>query len=166
MIIGGGVAGMAAAKKLNDHGITVHLIEKNDHLGGNASSWACMATDTCQHCGACLSAEMAHQTAQMANVNTHLNAEVLKIDTVKNKYSAQLRGMLQDSTSKAKRMKTGKAKADQIISSCVKNIAAPCLSCHRQIGDISTFHKLGVKVDTIAALASRCLVLPSDQKRT
>jgi Fe-S oxidoreductase len=70
-------------------------------------------------------------------------------------------GMLQDSTSKAKRMITGKAKADQIIASGVKNIAAPCLSCHRQLGDISNHFQLGVQVDTIAALASKSLVLPT-----
>ncbi len=69
-------------------------------------------------------------------------------------------GMLQDSTSKAKRMITGKAKADQIIKTGIKNIAAPCLSCHRQLGDISKHFELGVQVDTIASLASRSLVLP------
>jgi Fe-S oxidoreductase len=68
-------------------------------------------------------------------------------------------GMLQDSTSKPKRMITGKAKADQIIASGVKNVAAPCLSCHRQLGDISSYYGLGVIVDTIAAMASRSLIL-------
>ena len=73
-------------------------------------------------------------------------------------------GMLQDSKSKPKRMITGKAKADQIIASGVKNIAAPCLSCHRQLGDIANHYKLGVKVDTIAAMASRSLILPGHKK--
>ncbi len=73
-------------------------------------------------------------------------------------------GMLQDSSSKPKRMITGKAKADQIIASGVKNVAAPCLSCHRQLGDISNHYDLGVKVETIAALASRALVLPKKNK--
>lgn len=67
-------------------------------------------------------------------------------------------GMLQDSSSKSKRMITGKAKADQIIGSGVKNIATPCLSCHRQLGDIVNHYKLEVKVDTIAAIASRSLL--------
>jgi len=67
--------------------------------------------------------------------------------------------MLQDSTSKSKRMITGKAKADQIIASKMKYVAAPCLSCHRQLGEISNHYQLGVKVETIAALASKSLVL-------
>jgi Fe-S oxidoreductase len=68
-------------------------------------------------------------------------------------------GMLQDSTSKAKRMITGKAKAEQIIASGVRHVAAPCLSCHRQLGEISKQFNLGVTVDTIASLASKALIL-------
>jgi len=68
-------------------------------------------------------------------------------------------GMLQDSASKAKRMITGKAKSNQIIAAKVKHVAAPCLSCHRQLGDISNYYKLEVQVDTIAAMASRSLLL-------
>ena len=68
-------------------------------------------------------------------------------------------GMLQDSTSKSKRMITGKAKAAQIKNAGVSHVAAPCLSCHRQIGDISKHFDLGVNVETIAAMAARSLVL-------
>jgi len=68
-------------------------------------------------------------------------------------------GMLQDSKSFNKRMITGKAKADQLIESGVDCVAAPCLSCNRQLGDISKHYKLGIKVETIAALASKSLVL-------
>lgn len=35
LIIGGGIAGMTAALELADAGNTVHLVEKNNHLGGN-----------------------------------------------------------------------------------------------------------------------------------
>lgn len=68
-------------------------------------------------------------------------------------------GMLQDSTSKKKRMVTGKAKADQIRKAGVEHMAAPCLSCHRQLGEISQHFELNVSVDTVAAMASRALVL-------
>ncbi|MBW1842416.1 MAG: CoB--CoM heterodisulfide reductase iron-sulfur subunit A family protein [Deltaproteobacteria bacterium] len=36
LVIGGGVAGMTAALTIADQGIQVHLVEKNDHLGGFA----------------------------------------------------------------------------------------------------------------------------------
>ncbi len=43
MVIGGGVAGMVAAKTLADQGFEVHLVEKSKQLGGNArflqSTW-------------------------------------------------------------------------------------------------------------------------------
>ncbi|TET21888.1 MAG: CoB--CoM heterodisulfide reductase iron-sulfur subunit A family protein [Candidatus Cloacimonadota bacterium] len=38
VIIGGGVAGMAAAHNLSNKGVKVHLVEKNDSLGGNANN--------------------------------------------------------------------------------------------------------------------------------
>lgn len=38
LIVGGGVAGMTAAKSLADQGYPVHLIEKSSQLGGNARS--------------------------------------------------------------------------------------------------------------------------------
>ena len=38
LVVGGGVAGMTAAKTLADQGFQVHLIEKSPQLGGNAKS--------------------------------------------------------------------------------------------------------------------------------
>ena len=78
LVIGGGVAGMAAAKVLSQYGLYVHLVEKGPHLGGHAVRWACMATDQCRNCGACLSVEMVDRTQRAVNikvyVNTHLEA--------------------------------------------------------------------------------------------
>ena len=36
LVIGGGVAGMVAAKSLADQGYPVHLVERSDRLGGQA----------------------------------------------------------------------------------------------------------------------------------
>ncbi|MCP3944358.1 MAG: FAD-dependent oxidoreductase [Desulfobacteraceae bacterium] len=80
LILGGGVAGMAAARSLKNQDLSVHLVEKDDHLGGKAALWACMATDTCKNCGACLSQEMARQMIDQNNLTTHLKT---KIDTLK-----------------------------------------------------------------------------------
>ncbi len=68
-------------------------------------------------------------------------------------------GILQDSTSTAKRMITGKPKADQMKSTGLNHMATACLSCHRQLGELSAHFKLEMKVDTVAALASESLVL-------
>jgi len=36
LVVGGGIAGMTAARSLSQQGYPVHLVEKSDHLGGNA----------------------------------------------------------------------------------------------------------------------------------
>ncbi|MCM2285556.1 MAG: (Fe-S)-binding protein [Desulfobacula sp.] len=68
-------------------------------------------------------------------------------------------GLLQDSHSAAKRMITGKPKADQMKQTGLPNLATACLSCHRQLGELSAHFKLGIKVDTVASLASESLIL-------
>ncbi len=68
-------------------------------------------------------------------------------------------GILQDSTSKNKRMITGKPKADQMVATGLPHLATACLSCHRQLGELSNHYKLGIKVDTVASLASESLIL-------
>lgn len=80
LIIGGGVAGIAAARSLADQDVAVHLVEKAAVLGGHAAQWACMATDTCKNCGACLSIETADQVATQSNVVLHLNTGVASIE--------------------------------------------------------------------------------------
>ncbi|NLD39430.1 MAG: (Fe-S)-binding protein [Desulfatiglans sp.] len=67
-------------------------------------------------------------------------------------------GLLQDSTSTKNRMISGRAKADQMKSTGLKHIAAPCLSCHRQLGELAKHYKLDIKVDTVAALAEEALI--------
>ncbi|MCP4721592.1 MAG: (Fe-S)-binding protein, partial [Desulfobacteraceae bacterium] len=39
------------------------------------------------------------------------------------------------------------------------HLATACLSCHRQLGELSNHFKLGIKVDTVASLASESLIL-------
>lgn len=68
-------------------------------------------------------------------------------------------GALQDSTGTKKRMITGKPKADQMKRAGLPNLATACLSCHRQLGELSAHFKLGIKVTTVASLASESLIL-------
>jgi Fe-S oxidoreductase len=68
-------------------------------------------------------------------------------------------GILQDSTSTKKRMITGKPKADQMRATGLSHLATACLSCHRQLGELSNHFKLEIKVDTVASLASAALIL-------
>ncbi len=53
-VVGGGIAGMSVAEALANLGIRVTLVERECLLGGHAAKWACMATDECARCSACL----------------------------------------------------------------------------------------------------------------
>jgi heterodisulfide reductase subunit A len=97
LIIGGGVAGMSAAKALDASGFAVHLLEKRDRLGGQAFDWACMATDVCQNCGACLAAEMADQVAGLARTTVHPGCELAAVNRTAMGYQAILKGKSSDS---------------------------------------------------------------------
>lgn len=67
-------------------------------------------------------------------------------------------GLLQDSTSMARRMISGKSKADQIRAANVNHVATTCLSCHRQIGELTKHYKLEVNVHTVVAMAEEALI--------
>ncbi|MCK5838047.1 MAG: CoB--CoM heterodisulfide reductase iron-sulfur subunit A family protein, partial [Desulfobacula sp.] len=95
LIIGGGVAGMAAAQAFANQNIAVHLVEKENTLGGHAAKWACMATDSCENCGACLSIEMADQLQKQKNAVLHLNTTVKTINKKEQAYEV----ILEDKTS-------------------------------------------------------------------
>jgi heterodisulfide reductase subunit A len=90
LILGGGVAGMAAAKTLGDRNVPVHLVEAADHLGGHAADWACMATEECRHCGACLADDMARDTGGHENISVHLNTTLDRLKKTDAGFTAQL----------------------------------------------------------------------------
>jgi heterodisulfide reductase subunit A len=53
-VVGGGVAGAAAALELARAGARVELVEQDDYLGGHAARLACKALEDCQGCNGCL----------------------------------------------------------------------------------------------------------------
>ncbi|MBN1850931.1 MAG: FAD-dependent oxidoreductase [Deltaproteobacteria bacterium] len=95
LIIGGGVAGMTAAKVLDGFGVHVHLIEKTDHLGGKALDWACMATDTCQYCSACLCAELVNQMKLLDNAKVYLDSAVTGFKPIDSGYQVTIQNKRQ-----------------------------------------------------------------------
>jgi heterodisulfide reductase subunit A-like polyferredoxin len=91
LILGGGVAGLAAAQDLAAQGVLVHVVEKAPRLGGQAVRWACMATDACRYCGACLSAEMTDQVSCLKDVKIHLNCNLDRIEHREKGFQATLK---------------------------------------------------------------------------
>ncbi len=92
LILGGGVSGMAAAKTLGNMGIDVHLVEKEGRLGGNAFHWACMATDECQYCGACISPGLASEIDNPDNINIYLSSEIAGVEKQDDKFKVSISG--------------------------------------------------------------------------
>lgn len=78
-IIGGGVAGLAAATALAPLGIQVDVIEKTGFLGGHAIRLACKATDTCVRCGACMAEEKLRQAKAHPGIDLFTNCHLENI---------------------------------------------------------------------------------------
>ncbi len=54
LVLGAGIAGMTVADELAKNRVPVLLLERETRIGGHAARWACMATERCQKCSACL----------------------------------------------------------------------------------------------------------------
>lgn len=92
LIVGGGVAGLSAAKSLEAWGARVHIVEKNDRLGGNAFDWACMATDECRNCGACLTGELVNDVERLESSRIYLQSEINKIQREGKGFHVEIKG--------------------------------------------------------------------------
>lgn len=70
-VVGGGVAGLAAALNLAESGIDVAVIEQQGFVGGHAVNFTCKATDTCVKCGACMVETLLSKAVHHGQI--HLN---------------------------------------------------------------------------------------------
>ena len=78
LIVGGGVAGLAAALDLARLGLSTTVVEKTPQLGGHAAQYGCKATETCVKCGACI------VVSQVQQALAHPQIEVLTASSVQN----------------------------------------------------------------------------------
>jgi heterodisulfide reductase subunit A len=76
VVIGGGIAGMTAARAVADLGVGATLVERGPRLGGHAADWACMATDECARCSACLVQDLIHQVSAHPRIEVLLGARL------------------------------------------------------------------------------------------
>lgn len=92
LVLGGGVAGLSTAKALSENGIAVDLVEKNSHLGGSALDWSCMATETCENCGACLAGELVDQVLNEEHTSIYTQTQLSGLDRNGAGFEAVLEG--------------------------------------------------------------------------
>ncbi|MDI3548398.1 MAG: heterodisulfide reductase subunit [Halanaerobiales bacterium] len=67
-VIGGGIAGSAAAVELARAGNQVTIIEKENKLGGNLKDYGCKAVDVCTKCNLCLVDDLFSETTESAGI--------------------------------------------------------------------------------------------------
>ncbi|MFH2009495.1 MAG: FAD-dependent oxidoreductase [bacterium] len=80
LVVGGGIAGLTAASALADLGVGVTLVEREVELGGHAAEWACMATDACARCSACLVQDQLHRVLVHPKIRVVTGAQVSAIE--------------------------------------------------------------------------------------
>ncbi|MDY6881922.1 MAG: FAD-dependent oxidoreductase [Thermodesulfobacteriota bacterium] len=76
LIIGGGIAGLSAARELARFDINVDLVEKSVFPGGHAIQYACKATDECVKCGACLVEDSLKEVVQEQRIHLFAGSQV------------------------------------------------------------------------------------------
>jgi len=79
-VIGGGVAGITSALELANSGYTVHLIEKEATIGGQAAAFCCKATDSCTKCSACLLPQKLNDVVSHPRISILTNATVTGVN--------------------------------------------------------------------------------------
>lgn len=79
LVLGGGIAGLTAATAMAQRGLRVWLVESAHRLGGHAADWACMATDACTRCSACLVQDQIHKVMVHPNILVCLNAQLKSV---------------------------------------------------------------------------------------
>jgi heterodisulfide reductase subunit A len=79
LVIGGGPAGLTAAKTLVDSGARVVLVEKNESLGGMARELTCKGLVECRNCGVCYVTDTAREVLRASSAEVLLRSEVASI---------------------------------------------------------------------------------------
>jgi heterodisulfide reductase subunit A len=90
LVVGGGPAGLAAAITLAHEGLGVLLVERSPRLGGAARELACMATDRCRLCSACLVEDAIADVTGLEGVVIRLGATVSGASCTAAGYSVSL----------------------------------------------------------------------------
>ena len=89
LVIGAGVAGLRSALALSDLGISVHLVEKSDHPGGQVVRWG--PTFPNDRVGGDLVATLVAQVTSRENIVLYLNSELIEKEGRVGAFSVKIR---------------------------------------------------------------------------
>jgi heterodisulfide reductase subunit A len=91
LVVGGGPAGLTAAKAIVDRGMEVVLVERSDSLGGMARELTCKGLRECRNCGACFPADRAIEMLREPGAEVLLLSEVLSVTKEGPSFTAKVR---------------------------------------------------------------------------
>lgn len=91
LVIGGGPAGLTAAKSLLDKGAEVVLVEKSDSLGGMARNWTCKGLVECRNCGVCFAVDRAEEMLKEPAAEVLLLSEVASAQRAEDGFSVKIK---------------------------------------------------------------------------
>jgi heterodisulfide reductase subunit A len=91
LVIGGGPAGLTAAKSLVDRGAEVVLVEKKESLGGNARELTCKGIVECRNCGVCFAIDRANEILKEPSAEVLLLSEVASAEKAEHGYSVKIK---------------------------------------------------------------------------
>jgi heterodisulfide reductase subunit A len=89
LVIGGGIAGMTAALELADAGNFVHLVEKEDHLGGNVARVD--LTAPYYYSARDLLTERITRSMEHKNIQVHLNSKLTDLSGFVGNFTARIK---------------------------------------------------------------------------
>jgi heterodisulfide reductase subunit A len=79
IIVGGGLAGCAAAVELAQSGAKVTIIEKSGCVGGKVRDYGCKATDKCNNCGVCLAGGLWEKVEKNPGIDILYNSKLIDV---------------------------------------------------------------------------------------
>ena len=91
LVIGGGPAGLTAAKSLVDRGAEVVLVERKESLGGMARELTCKGLVECRNCGVCFAIDRASEIVREPGAEVLLLSEVASAQKSDHGYSIKIK---------------------------------------------------------------------------
>jgi len=91
LVLGGGPAGLTAAKALVDMGMRVVLVERSESLGGMARELTCKGLVECRNCGVCFAIDRAGEILKEPAAEVLLLSETASVQKAEHGYSVKIK---------------------------------------------------------------------------
>ena len=98
LIIGGGITGITAALELAGMGVASTLVERESRVGGQASAFACKATEVCNQCFACVVDDRVQELYGASRISVMTGSTLEKLTGKPGRFKAQIRSNGRETT--------------------------------------------------------------------